>query len=117
MTAKNKRRGNDFEREVVKTAEALGLDAVRAWVSDGRSRDWPAGVDVKISDLAFQCKRRRQLAKYLVPDDDTFGVLTRQDGDLTAYALIRLVDLLVLIRALMLFGWHIEELKRIEEER
>lgn len=94
MTAKNKRRGNDFEREVVKTARAFGLDAERAWASDGRSLGRPAGVDVILGGLAYQCKRRRRIAGYLVPADDVDGVIFRQDGDRQAYVVLRIEDYL-----------------------
>ena len=45
MPSKNKARGNALERKIVKLAEAHGVDARRAWGSDGRSMGYTEDVD------------------------------------------------------------------------
>lgn len=80
MTHPSKRKGNDFEREVVNRAKEHGLDAVRSYASDGRSRGMAPTVDITIQDLRFQLKRRKKIAKYLEELEGTDGQIMRGDG-------------------------------------
>lgn len=100
MTAKNKRRGTDFEREVVEAALEHRLDAVRAWGSDGRALGLAPEVDVLVAEhFKIQCKRRKRLPAYLLPAPGIHGTAIRQDGNRETYIVVRLDDLLSLIRA------------------
>ena len=82
MTAKNKRRGNILEHEVVAAAKEAGLDAVRAWGSDGRALGEHAEVDVMIGTWKVQCKRRKRLPQWLTPSEHVDIQIVRQDRDI-----------------------------------
>lgn len=81
MTAKNKRRGNILEHEVVAAAKEAGLDAVRAWGSDGRALGEHPEVDVMIGTWKVQCKRRKRLPQWLTPSEHVDIQVVRQDRD------------------------------------
>ncbi len=89
MPHASKRKGNRFERSVVDAAEAAGLEAERAFASDGRSLGETEETDVlirhpeaNITDCTrVQCKRRASVAQYLTCDEADV-VVTREDyGD------------------------------------
>ena len=88
MTHPNKRKGNAYERELVNDARANGLDAERAWGSDGRSMGMPADVDLVVQGMPLQCKRVKQLPKWLGMSDSVGGVAVREDRGET-YVLVR----------------------------
>jgi len=79
VTAKNKRRGNVLEHEVVAAAKEAGLDAVRAWGSDGRALGEHPEVDVMIGTWKVQCKRRKRLPQWLIPSEHVDIQVVRQD--------------------------------------
>jgi Holliday junction resolvase len=86
MPHSSKRKGNRYEREVVEAAEAAGLEAERAFASDGRSLGETEATDVlirhpeaNVSDCTrVQCKRRSSVAQYLTTEDADV-VVTRED--------------------------------------
>lgn len=88
MAHPNSDRAKRHEREVVKAAEAKGLEAERAWNSDGRSLGETEETDVLIRHpeanvmdaTRVQCKRRKSVAQYLTCDSADI-VVTRQDRD------------------------------------
>lgn len=97
MTSSSKRKGNKFERELVNKAKELGIDAKRAYASDGRALGETKEVDVVIGGVRIQAKRRKALAKYLkIPDGVDLVVFREDRGD--TYALVRWEDVLELIR-------------------
>lgn len=79
MTHPNKRKGNNYERELVKEALKLGIDAERAFASDGRSLGETENVDVKIAGFNIQAKRRKKIADYLLPGENVDVQVFRQD--------------------------------------
>jgi len=82
MANANRNRGFGFEREIVNDAKAVGLDAVRAYASNGKSLGCAETVDLKIEDVRVQAKRRKKLASYLEIPDGADAVAFRQDrGD------------------------------------
>ena len=90
MTHPSKRKGNTYERELVDDAEAVGLEAERAYASDGRSLGegkecdlLVRGRDEMILDaLRIQAKRRKTVANYLEPPDDADITVIRENyGD------------------------------------
>jgi hypothetical protein len=89
MPHPSKRKGNRFERSVVKAAEQAGLEAERAFASDGRSLGETEATDVlvrhpeaKVSDCTrLQCKRRASVASYLQDDDADVTVIREDYGD------------------------------------
>jgi Holliday junction resolvase len=86
MPSTNSRRAKRHEREVVRQAEAKGLEAERAWNSDGRSLGETEETDVLIRHpeatvmdaTRVQCKRRKSVAQYLTCEDADV-VVTRED--------------------------------------
>ena len=76
----SKRKGNGYERELVKQAEASGLEAKRAWGSDGRSMGMHEEVDCLINGQKVQAKRRKAIAKFLTPTDHVDVVVFREDS-------------------------------------
>ena len=95
MPHSSKRKGNRYEREVVSDAEAAGLEAERAYASDGRSLGEAEECDV-LDAIRVQAKRRKSIAKYLHPPEGADVVVTREDrGDSLAVVPLRLfLDLL-----------------------
>jgi Holliday junction resolvase len=101
MPHSSKRKGNRYEREVVADAEAAGLDAERAYASDGRSLGEAEECDVLIrrrdaGPVRVQAKRRKTIAQYLQPPEGADVVVTREDrGDsLAVVPLTLFLDLL-----------------------
>jgi len=87
MPHSSKRKANRHEREVVKIAEAKGLEAERAYASNGESLGEVEACDVLVrgrdSDvmdaLRIQAKRRASIAQYLEPPEGTDAVVVRED--------------------------------------
>ena len=85
MTSPSKNKGNNFEREIVNLAKSIGLDAKRAYASDGRSLGESEKVDLIIGKTRVQAKRRAKLAAYMLIPEGADIVVMRQDrGDLLA---------------------------------
>lgn len=81
MTSKSKAKGTFFERELVKEAEARGIQAVRAWGSDGRSMGEARDVDLLVGGRRVQAKRVANLAKkYAVPESCDVTVFREDRG-------------------------------------
>lgn len=79
MTHPNKIKGNNYERELVNEAKERGLDARRAYASDGRALGHGEKVDLEVAGWRLQAKRTKKLAqKYQIPDDAD-AVVVRQD--------------------------------------
>ena len=66
MTHSSKRKGNAYEREIVRAAEAAGLDARRAYASNGEALGQHAECDVLVAGQAVQAKRRKALPQWIV---------------------------------------------------
>jgi len=103
MAHRNAERAKEHEREVVHEAEARGLDAERAWGSDGRSLGETEETDVllrhpeaTLGDFTrVQCKRRKSIAQYLTCEDADI-VVVREDyqDNLAVVPLSHYLDLL-----------------------
>jgi Holliday junction resolvase len=80
MSKKSKDKGNRFERDIVTKCKSAGLDAKRAWCSDGRSMGWHEEVDVLVGkDYRIQAKCRAHLADFLQPTEHVDAVVCKQD--------------------------------------
>lgn len=87
MTHRSKRKGNKYERELVADAEQVGLEAERAYASDGRSLGEGEKCDVLIRGrdemvldaLRIQAKRRSNIGSYLEVPDDADVTVVRED--------------------------------------
>lgn len=82
MSSPSKRKGSNFERECVNLAKSIGLEARRAYASNGLSIGYTEDVDVEVDGIAIQCKRRKRIASWLKPPEGAEAVLVREDrGD------------------------------------
>jgi len=82
MPSSSSRKGSNAEREVVKAAQACGIDAKRAYGSDGRSLGEASTVDVMIGEYRVQVKRRAKIADYVFPPEGADVTAIREDrGD------------------------------------
>tara|TARA_Y100001938_G_C8044404_1_gene408007 strand:+ start:48 stop:428 length:381 start_codon:yes stop_codon:yes gene_type:complete len=80
MPSKSKIKGNTGERNAVKCVEAHGLDAKRAYGSNGNSIGHHEEVDVLINnEIKVQVKVRKTLPKYLIPTENVDIVVFKQD--------------------------------------
>ena len=83
MTHPSKVKGNSFEYELVSVAKEHGLAAQRAFGSNGRALGLTEDVDCLIAGKKIQAKRRKKVAKWLIPEDTVDCVATRPDrGDI-----------------------------------
>jgi len=83
----NRNRGFGFEREIVNEAKARGLEAERAYGSNGRALGCVEQVDCVVAGCRIQAKRKRKLAAYLEIPDGCDAVVFREDRGKT-FALI-----------------------------
>jgi Holliday junction resolvase len=87
MPHPSKRKANRHERELVKIADAKGLEAERAYASNGKSLGEVKACDVLVrgrdadvmDGLRIQAKRRKSIASYLEPPEGTDMVVVRED--------------------------------------
>lgn len=83
----SKQKGNGYERELVNQARSFGLDAQRAWGSNGKSLGLHEEVDLVVSGKKIQAKRKKQLLKGLNDMIDllnnTDAVVFRQDNSVS----------------------------------
>lgn len=79
MPSVSKRKGNTFEREVVNKAKNRGIEAKRAYASNGMSLGLEEDVDALISGFKVQCKRRKRIASWLKPPESCDMVLVREN--------------------------------------
>lgn len=100
MPAKNKNRGNRFERKLVNIAKAKGFKAERAWGSDGKSLGLESNVDIllhaHIGAIHLQAKKKKKISDVYKPDSNIFGQVIGQDRE-EPYVVIRYNDFLRLI--------------------
>jgi len=83
MPNKNAIKGKGFERELVKYFESVGYLAKRAWGSNGEAMGEHKDVDLLVISNSlvrrYQCKRTKQLPKWLGMSSFVDGVLIRED--------------------------------------
>jgi len=101
MAHPSKQKGNRYEREVVEKAKEHGLEAERAWGSNGKALGYTEDVDciIRYGDgkvLLSQMKIRKSIASYLKPSVNVDVQIFREDRG-ESYALMRLNDLLELL--------------------
>ena len=97
MTHSSKRKGSNFERELVNTARLAGLPAERAYASNGKALGHAETVDLVVSGARVQAKRRKRIADFLQPHIDYDVVAVRQDRG-EALAILRWTDFLDLLK-------------------
>ena len=80
MPSPSKAKGNRFEREIVNKLTSLGIQAKRAWGSNGAALGMHEEVDVLIgSDFKIQAKCRKKIASFLIPTEHVDAVVCKQD--------------------------------------
>ena len=79
MASKSKAKGNTYERELVQQATQMGIQAIRAWGSNGRSLGLSEEVDCLIAGYKVQAKRRAKIADYMVPSPQVDVQIIRGD--------------------------------------
>ena len=81
MPSKNKARGNRLERLVVNQAKEVGIEAIRAYASNGLSLGEAEDVDVKIGRFKGQCKMRKNIAAFMKPPESCDIALIKTDRE------------------------------------
>lgn len=93
MPSSSKRKGNGFERELVKYFEGRGMEAKRAYASNGEALGQGAACDLlahtPYHPLPIQAKRRKKLPAYILPPEGVPYVVLREDRG-PAYILMSL---------------------------
>ena len=79
MSHPSKLKGNRFERVIVDKAKDTGLDAKRAWGSNGMALGEHPEVDCLIDSYKIQAKVRKKLPAYLIPSEEVDMVVFKQD--------------------------------------
>jgi Holliday junction resolvase len=97
MTHPSKIKGNSYERELVNHANSRGLVAERAYASNGKALGECEEVDVIISGMRVQAKRRKKLAALYKLSDGVDAVVFREDRG-ESFILVRLDDMLDIIK-------------------
>jgi Holliday junction resolvase len=84
MPSPSKSKGNAFERKVVNLAKEKGLEAIRAWGSNGVSIGQHEEVDVLIDKIwKVQCKCRAKIAQWIKPNENVdIQVVKENYGDI-----------------------------------
>lgn len=101
MTHPSKRKGNDYERELVHLATESGLRAKRAYASNGESLGCHAEVDLVVEDFLIQAKRRKSgMAAAFVPSEHVDAVICRGDGT-ESLVVMRYTDWLDMVACLL----------------
>lgn len=96
MASPSKAKGNRFERELVNKAKEYGLEAKRAYASNGLSLGLTDDVDLLIDGKAYQAKCRKTIGELYKPNKNVFGQIFKEDrGD--TYVMVRLDDYLKLL--------------------
>jgi hypothetical protein len=86
LSSPSKQKGNRFENELVTLAKEWGLQAQRAWGSNGRAMGEHEEVDCKIEEYTVQAKRRKSIAKFLKCEHTDIVAFREDRGD--TYALM-----------------------------
>ena len=98
MSHPSKVKGNKFERDCVNKAKEKGLNAKRAYASNGESIGLEADVDMLLDDsVKVQCKIRKKIASWIKPPDSCDITLVREDRG-EAFAIIRYEDYLNMLK-------------------
>lgn len=79
MGNKSAAKGKRFERETVNEAKAFGLDAERAYGSNGEAIGEHRTVDVRIERFVVQNKREERIAKKFILTENYDGILYRKN--------------------------------------
>lgn len=91
MSHPSKRKGYQFEVEIVEAFKAAGIKARRAWGSNGQSIGLPATVDVEAGGCKAQLKRRHSIPKvFSIPEGADVTIFREDRGE--SFVLVKLAD-------------------------
>ena len=79
MTHPSKKKGNRYEHELVRQARASGIEAKRAYGSNGEALGLHAEVDCVIGKFKVQAKRRKSIASFMSPSENVDVQAIRAD--------------------------------------
>jgi len=100
MPSKSKAKGNRFEYLCVQMIKDIGIEAKRAWGSNGKAMGWHEEVDILIGDdIKAQCKVRKKIANWMIPSENVDLQLIKEDRQVP-YAVLPLDDFLHLLSRL-----------------
>ena len=88
---------------VVNQAKEVGLDAIRAYASNGLAIGEAEDVDVRIEGFRGQCKMRKKIASHLKPPESCEIALVKEDREDTL-VVMRYPQWLDLIKKLKSIG-------------
>ena len=98
MPNPSKQKGSRFERLVVDLTNDAGLEAKRAWGSNGAALGCHEEVDVLIeNNIKVQCKVRKNIANWMMPSEHIDVQVIKQDRDIP-YAVLPYDTYLKLIK-------------------
>ncbi len=81
MPSRSKQKGNRVERELVNQAKTYGLEAKRAYASNGLSLGHSEEVDLLIGKYRIQSKARKSFPKWLTEaSQNVDAVVFREDN-------------------------------------
>jgi Holliday junction resolvase len=78
---KSKAKGNRFEKQLVDAAKAAGLEAVRAWGSNGKALGHHEEVDIVLHGYKVQAKSRAKLPDYIKPNENVDVQIIKADRE------------------------------------
>lgn len=79
MTHPSKAKGNNFERQLVNTAKDSGIEAKRAYGSNGEALGHHAEVDCLVAGRRIQAKCRKSIAGYIAPSEHVDAVAIKEN--------------------------------------
>lgn len=97
MPSSSKRKGNNFERELVRLAQSHGLEAERAYASNGKALGQSEECDLMIYAWTVQAKKRESYGDWLwngLKDVDVFVIGKNRREPLAILPYEKLLELL-----------------------
>ena len=110
----SKNKGHGFERELVQKAKAFGLEAERAYASNGRALGETEAVDAIVGGARIQAKRRKSIASFLQIPAGADAVVFREDRG-TALVLLPYDDFCRLLDSAG--GFPVESLEKTDDSK
>lgn len=102
MPSRSKAKGNRFEKLVEQMSIDAGVNAKRAWGSNGAALGHHEEVDVLLNnEIKIQCKVRKKIADWMMPSEHVDIQVIKEDRGIP-YAVLPYDDYLELIKEINL---------------